>query len=115
MDSQLTPHAFRGQILGNNSNYLTNSELLSLRWSMLLQIIKVQFAINCQLISLVPHPHGYGLITVIQLSTAKIVPVLIIVNFYLLFDYRYYLINLLELKLYCLISLEHFHKFKRDM
>lgn len=104
MDSQLTPHAFRGQILGNNSNYLTNSELLSLRWSMLLQKIKVQFAINCQLISLVPHPHGYGLITVIQLSTAKIV--LIIVNSYLLFDYQYFqnLINLLELILYCLIS-----------
>lgn len=33
MDLQLTPHAFRGQILGNNSNYLTNSELLSLRYN----------------------------------------------------------------------------------
>lgn len=37
MDLQLTPHAFRGQILGNNSNYLTNSELLSLKWALLFQ------------------------------------------------------------------------------
>lgn len=37
MDLQLTPHAFGGQILGNNSNYLTNSELLSLKWALLFQ------------------------------------------------------------------------------
>lgn len=100
MDLQLTPHAFRGQILGNNSNYLTNSELLSLRWSLLFQIIKMQFAINCHLISIVPHLHC--LLFDIQLSTVHILLIIlqIIVNSYLLFDYKYFLINLLELILF---------------
>lgn len=100
MDLQLTPHAFRGQILGNNSNYLTNSKLLSLRWSLLFQIIKMQFAINCHLISIVPHLHC--LLFDIQLSTVHILLIIlqIIVNSYLLFDYKYFLINLLELILF---------------
>lgn len=92
MDLQLTPHALRGQILGNNSNYLTNSELLSLRWSLLFQIIKMQFAINCHLISIVPHLHC--LLFDIQLSTVHILLIilLIIVKYYLLFEYKYFLI-----------------------
>lgn len=95
----INPHALRGQILGNNSNYLTNSEL-SLRWSLLFQIIKMQFAINCHLISIVPHLHC--LLFDIQLSTVHILLIIlqIIVNSYLLFEYKYFLINLLELILF---------------
>lgn len=80
--------------------YLTNSELLSLRWSLLFQIIKMQFAINCHLISIVPHLHC--LLFDIQLSTVHILLIIlqIIVNSYLLFEYKYFLINLLELILF---------------
>lgn len=54
---------------------------------------------SCHLISIVPHLHC--LLFDIQLSTVHILLIIlqIIVNSYLLFDYKYFLINLLELNI----------------
>lgn len=83
---------------------LFNSELLSLRWSLLFQIMNMQFAINCHLISIVPHLNC--LLFDIQLSTVHILLIilLIIVKYYLLFEYKYFLINLLELILFDILK-----------
>lgn len=88
------------------SNIRQQFQLFNKQWIIIFKMvitlskIKMQFAINCHLISIVPHLRC--LLFDIQLSTVHILLIilLIIVKYYLLFEYKYFLINLLELILF---------------